>query len=328
MSHERPPGVPSPADGGVLEAARELAGRLNEASAGSVEAVILYGSHLLGANPDRHSAVDFVVLVADYQRFYRAMHETGELHRPAWIMTRLSRVLPPNVIAYAPAEGTDGIAKCLVVSLADFDAGLGPRPPDHFLLARMVQKVEVIWARDDGRSQWVQARLAAARRGVLSWVGPWLDEPFDAEAVGRTLLEVCYRGEFRPEARNRAEVIFQMQRDHFRDALGGGLRDACHGGILRQDQAAERYRFVEPPPPAEARRWRRHFRRSKARVTARWLKHVVTFDNWLPYIVRKVERRTGTEIHLTRLECRWPLIFLWPRAVRVLLHRPEREETS
>ena len=34
-------------------------------------------------------------------------------------------------------------------------------------------------------------------------------------------------------------------------------------------------------------------------ATARWLKHVVTFDNWLDYIARKVQRRTGMRIEIT-----------------------------
>jgi hypothetical protein len=310
-----------------MDAARALAARLAEASRGAVDAVILYGSHLLGANPDRHSALDFVVIVDDYRRFYQAMHDAGELHRPVWLMAGLSRTLAPNVIAFAPEDGAAGIAKCLVVSRADFAGGVGPTPPDHFLLARLVQKVAVIWWADDARADWVAERLAGARAGVPAWVGPWLDETFDAEDMGRTLLEVCYRAEFRPEARNRAGVIFETQRRHFRETLTPVLEDAVQAGRLTAS-AGGRYSFATPLPPAERRRWQRYFRRSKARVTLRWLKHVFTFDNWLPYIANKVERRTGRKVELTRLERRWPLLFLWPRVVRVLLDRPEREGPS
>ena len=73
---------------------------------------------------------------------------------------------------------------------------------------------------------------------------------------------------------------------------------------------------------------RRYFRRSKARATARWLKHTVTFVNWLPYIVRKVERHSGRRIELTALERAVPVIFLWPRVVHVLLTRPRKEIKS
>ena len=49
------------------------------------------------------------------------------------------------------------------------------------------------------------------------------------------------------------------------------------------------------------------------RATARWLKHVVTFEGWLDYIVRKASRHGGAPIVLTERERRWPLVFLWGR---------------
>jgi hypothetical protein len=52
---------------------------------------------------------------------------------------------------------------------------------------------------------------------------------------------------------------------------------------------------------------------------------MVTFANWLPYVVQKVERHTGKTNHLTRLERAVPIVFLWPRAIHVLLTRPRRE---
>src|SRR5688572_13120612 len=96
------------------------------ATGGSVRAVLLYGSQLLGARPGRHSAFDFVVLVEDYRDFYRALAEADELHRPVWLMTSFARVLPPNAIAFAPEGGQGGIAKCQIVSRAHFERALGP----------------------------------------------------------------------------------------------------------------------------------------------------------------------------------------------------------
>ncbi len=264
-----------------------------------------------------------MVVVRDYRAFYGALRAAGEIHRPTWLMAGLARVLPPNVIAFTPEEGDAGLAKCLVIDHADFERALGPAPRDHFLLARMVQRVALVQATDAERARWVGACLHAAHVGALAWVGPFLDEPFDAEALGRRLLEISYRAEFRPEARNRADTIFATQRTHFRDVFAPILEaEAAAGRLMRVRDA---YRFASPPGKAARRRWRRHLRRSKARVTARWLKHVLTFDNWLPYITRKVERRTGTRVELTALERRAPLLFLWPRVFRVLLTRPERE---
>jgi hypothetical protein len=296
---------------------------LARSAGGSVDAVLVYGSHLLGAAPDRHSAIDLVVVVSDYRTFFRTLAAQGVIHRSPWLMAALAGVLPPNVIAYAPREGAQGLAKCLIVSREHLAEGLGERRRDHFLVARLVQKVGLAWSRDRERQAWVESLLSRARAGVLDWTGPFLEERFDAESLGRRMLEVSYRGEVRPEAGDRSRSVFEAQREHLEAQLGPVLESAVANGLLRRD--GDGYRFVRPPSAASKLRLRWYFARSKVRVTARWAKHIITFDNWLPYIVRKVERRTGMRVELTRLERRWPVIFLWPRVIRVYLARPERE---
>lgn len=312
--------VPEAADG-----LTELLDCLRRGAAGSLEAVLLYGSHLHGAGPDRFSALDMVVVVSDYSRFYRGLRAASEIHRPSALMIGLAKVLPPNVIALAPRGGRGALAKCLVVDRGDMERDLGPAPRDHFLLSRLVQRVRLVWEKDRETGTWVLGLLDRARAGALRWVGPFLEDPFDTETFGRRLLELCYGAELRPEATNRSDVVFERQRGYLREALQPGLDAAVADGRLAP-AGASAYRFVEKPDLRERREWRRHFRRSKARVTIRWLKHVVTFDNWLPYVTRKVERRTGKKVELTGLERRLPVIFLWPRVVRVLLSRPDREE--
>jgi len=312
----------------TAEPSLRLARRLVEAGGGQVRAVLLYGSQLLRTRPDVHSAFDFVVVVEAYRPFYASLRSAGELPRPTWLMTLMARVLAPNVMAFAPEDARAGIAKCLVLTPADFARALGPEPPDHFVLGRMVQRVRVVWSASAEDEAWVHDQLAGARDRVLEWMAPYLDGAVDAAGLGRRLLEVCYGGELRPEAKNRSDTIFEAQADHFRSAFPEVLEQGVRGGLLERVPGAASgepevlYRLVSPAPPAERRRWRRHFKRSKARATARWLKHTATFANWLPYIVRKVERHTGRTVELTHLERKLPLIFLWPRAVHVLLSRP------
>ncbi len=306
--------------------ARELAERLVADAGPSVRAILLYGSRLLRTRPDRHSALDFVVLVDEYRAFYRGLSDADELHRPVGLMSTLARLLPPNVIAYAPGDGRGGIAKCLVVSTSDFERALGAHPRDHFLLGRMLQRVGELWFADDSERVWVRDRIAGAHARVLDWMAPYLEGPVNAAGLGRRLLEVCYQGEFRPESRGRAGAVFEAQAEHFARVLKPTLDAAVAAGTMVAD--AGEYRLVEPAPPRVVRRWRRHFRRSKLRSTARWFKHMVTFANWLPYVVRKVERHTGRSIELTALERKAPLLFLWPRAIHVLVTRPRRELRS
>lgn len=303
--------------------ALELADRLAAHGGGAVRAVLLYGSRLQQTNPDRHSALDFVVVVDDYRTFYGAMARADELHRPTWLMTALAGVLPPSVIAYAPEEGTVGIAKCLVVDGRHLTRALGPDPPDHFLLGRLVQRLGYVWTASEADRARVERQIADAHARVLDWMAPYLEGPVDAAGLGRRMLEVLYAGEVRPESRSRSDRVFEAQVEHFRSALRPTLGAAVDEGTMKR--VGDGYALAEPVPSSERRRWRRHFARSKARTTLRWLKHVLTFANWLPYVQRKVERHTGRSIELTTLERKLPLLFLWPRAIHVLLTRPRRE---
>jgi len=306
--------------------ALQLAERLVSDTGSSVRAVLLYGSRLHKTQPDRHSALDFVVVVDEYRSFYERLSHADELDRPAALMTTLSRVLAPNVIAYTPDDGQNGLAKCLIVTKADFARALGPNPPDHFILGRMLQRVGEVWIADESEAAWVREQISGAHIRVLDWLSPYLVEPVDAAGLGLRIMEVCYQGELRPESRGRAATLFEAQEAHFVEVLGPALRAAtADGSMLERDGL---YRLSEEVSPRMVRRWRRHFRRSKVRSTSRWLKHMLTFANWLPYVVRKVERHTGRTIELTTLERKLPLLFLWPRAIYVLLTRPRREIRS
>ncbi len=82
--------------------------------------------------------------------------------------------------------------------------------------------------------------------------------------------------------------------------------------------------MTNPAPTLHALRSEWYFRRSKVRATARWAKYVVLYNDWLDYVLRKIARRSGVTLELTARERRWPLIFLWPKAIQYLRSRPQR----
>ena len=156
-----------------------------------IEAVILYGSRLLGANPGRHSAYDLVLIVDEYKDFYEALYSANMIHRLPMVMAIMSYVLPPNVIRLAP-EGVDGpIAKCLVLNRPDFERSLAiDQAKDHFMISRMMQKVKVIYSKSEAVGQWVQHNLSIARYGVLTWATLWIDQPFNPASLAREMLRI------------------------------------------------------------------------------------------------------------------------------------------
>jgi hypothetical protein len=307
---------------------------LREAGGPALEVVLLFGSQLVRAMPGAHSAWDLVVIVNDYGTFHRHLVDAGHHRRPAWLLTLFARVLPPNITAFDPGEGVP-LAKCAIVSREHFLRALQPGAPDHFLKGRMVQAVAVLWSRSDETHQQVERALQNARDGVIRWVAPHVaDEgPFRPDQFALRMLEVSYRGEVRPESGDRVRQVFEAQRRYLVDLYARVLARAAErgdvaavppnrgGGADDEDGVSRTYRLAEAPGPGRRLALRLYFMRSKVRATLRWFKHVITFNDWLTYVQRKVERRTGRQMTITPWERRLPLLLLWPKAIRVLRQR-------
>ena len=299
-----------------------LVSRLRESCGGGLAAVLAYGSRLVATNPDRHSAYDLVVVVDDYREFYRALAKGGYTARSATVLSLASRVLAPTVVAFWPSPPDGPLAKCLVLSRADFERELGPRRLDHFCLGRMAHHISVVHTRDPETGAWVEGLVAGAREMVLDWTLPFLEGSFSVDEFCRRMLEISYAGEIRPERGGRAGSVYEAQQKPLRHIYTPILEAKAAAGVL--ERSGDRYRAVHAPSPAARLRLNAYFGVSKARATTRWVKHMLTFDSWFPYIVRKVERRTGMAVEITPLERRFPFPLLLPKALRVLRARNGR----
>lgn len=325
------PGHPSPDptpdhDRESLPQARAIAQSLVGAGGGAIRGILLFGSQLSAATPSEHSAWDLVVIVDDYAPFHRALVEAGHHRRSARLLTALAHILPPNITAFDPGGGLP-LAKCAIVSARDFERALSARARDHFLKGRMVQQVGVVWTRSPADARWVREWLAEARRDVLRWSAPWQEPAFSAAEFALRMLRVSYRNELRPESAGRVEAVFEAQRPVLVDLYTTVLEEAEARGRLHQRDDG-RWEPTSPAGRGLALRLRLYFLRSKARATLRWAKHVLTFNDWLAYIQRKVARRTGLEFELTPRERRFPFLFLWPKVFKVLAHRKAVDRSS
>ena len=297
---------------------RDALDLLTDACGSNLAAVIFFGSQLVGTSPSAESAADLIVIVRDYMLFYRALGERLPAARHLGIITALNRVLPPNIINLSDPGGLRAGAKCFVVDERDFRHAMSRAARDYFFRGRLSQRVEIVHARNAAMRARVEDYLAMARRLTLDWVPLYLDGSFTVEDYCLRMLEVSYAGEIRPESPERVREVYEAQREFFRLVYGRLLDDAARAGRLVR--AGQRYALAEPPSPRRRRHWRIFWMRSKARATLRWLKYMLTFDDWLDYITHKVERRTGMRVELTPSQRRFPLILLWPKALRVLRH--------
>lgn len=284
-----------------------------------VRAVLFFGSRKSGATPRPSSAYDLLLLTGDYRPVYAALGRAGVLRGRERVAAALNRVLPPNQVA-VPARLADGspvLAKCAIVGLERLLRETSAARSDHFLAGRLFQPVEVLHVADAATGERLLDALASAVAETYGWVRPWLPERFDAAAYARTALRVSFAGEIRPEPGARADALLEAQREHHEAVLGTLLADLAEAGELRPAEGGP-WALARPAGAGERWRSRLYFRRSLLRATARWAKHVATFEGWLDFILGKVERHNGRRFVLTERERRLPLVFLWPRLVRFL----------
>ena len=288
---------------------------LTEACGDNLVGVVLFGSRLLGTSPDPHSAADLFVVVEEYQRFYRDIGRRLPARRRAAIMAALNRCLPPNIISIRDPGDLRAGTKCFVISRRDLATGLSSDAKDHFCRGRMMQQFQIVHARGAEDGERLERDLLDARRLTLEWTPLYLGASFSVLDYCRRMLEVSYAGEIRPESRSRVGEVFNAQRHYLILSYTRVLEEAVAAGNMERTKGL--YRLSAPPSLQSRLRWRLFFVQSKIRATLRWSKYMVTFDDWLDYIVRKIERRTGLSLELTPAERRLPVFLLWPKAFTV-----------
>lgn len=315
----RPYVQPARVDPAAAAAARAIA----QLGGPAVRAVVFFGSRKTNARPDRHSPWDFLVLVSSYRRFYRSLSESGTLRRNATLSALINTRMPPSVIAqHATHPDTQEAVriKCPIVSTRHFARDTSEWRRDHFLAGRLFQPVEIGYAAEDGDAEAALEGIVRSSIATFRWVRPYLPATFDVADYCQTLLAVSFAGEIRPEPSTRTLALWTSGEQVLRPVYSALLAALCDAGALAP-HGAGRYALTDPVTRAERVRLSLYFRLSLLRATTRWAKHVVTYDDWLEFLVRKARRHSGQEIVLTPWERRLPLVFLWPRALRYLQNK-------
>jgi hypothetical protein len=304
--------------------AARLAGFLANAFGSSAVALVHYGSHAHQSDARPESAHDFFVIVDDYRDAYRSLAATvGTRYRPG-VAAVLNRVLPPNVVAVQEAGATPPLrAKVAVFSLGAFRRACSPRAADHFVRGRLFQPAQLVWARDAESRQAVLEAVLEARAGSFEWGRASLPSRFDAEIYCRTLLAASFASEIRPETRDRISALLDAQWTTIVPMYAALLQWLGRAAIL--ERQGETYTDPHSRRLRDRLRSATYFRQSKLRATLRWVKYVALYDDWLDYVLHKITRRSGVAIELSPRERRWPLIFLWPKVIRFLRSRPQRQ---
>ena len=306
----------SPSDDPALDAA---ARRLSTAAGDALVGLVFFGSRRTGAaRKDAWSAYDVFVLVESYRPFYEAMRRAGLTGKRPGLLALVSGWLPPTQCSLR-FEDLGVHVKAAVLRSDTYRRETSRHRNDHFCIGRLFQPTRVLYTRDEAARREILDGLIEAQRETWSWSRPWLPERFDAESYGRSALRTSMRWEVRPEPEGRADGLWEAQRTLQAPVFEALLEDLCARGELAPvPGGVAEWRKARPVGARERLSLELYFRRSIVRSTSRWLKHTVTFEGWLDYIVRKASRHSGESIELTDRERRWPLVFLWGRAFAYL----------
>jgi hypothetical protein len=306
----------SPSDDPALDAAVR---RLAAATGPALVGVVFFGSLRTGAaRANVFSAYDLFVVVEGYRPFYESLRRAGLTGKRAGLMALVSEWLPPSQCSLR-FDPESVHAKATVVRYDTYRRETSPRRRDHFCIGRLFQPTRILHARDEAARAGILDGLVEAHRETWTWVRPWLPPVFDAEAYGLAALRTSMRWEVRPEPAGRADALWEAQSLAQVPVFEALLRElAGRGEVVAVAGAPASAAAARPVGVLERARLELYFLRSIVRSTARWLKHVVTFEGWLDYIARKASRHGGEPIELTGRERRWPLIFLWGRVFRYL----------
>ena len=287
---------------GAQGTARPFIEELVSAPERGVRAVLLYGSCLWPTVQGRASCPDLMVIVDSLTRFHR---DVGA--------ALLGTVLPPSV--YRLRRGPDVYAKLSVATVTQLKSQCGAMGKDLHLAGRLSKRVALVWARDAAsRALVVDAQVAALRTLAplaLSRLGRRvaLDRFIDA------LLRLSYESEIRIVEPAKVAALFAAEREHYRAIARALLADL---GAFADGASGEL--VIPPRATAPTALLARRLRRSRRRALLRWPKYLITYDGWLDYLLKKLER-AGQPVALTDWQRRLPLILALPVLFRLATAR-------
>jgi hypothetical protein len=289
----------------VSDDARRLADAIRARHAGAALAVVFYGSCLRTGSVD--GVHDFYLVVESY----RTAYASGAL-------AVANALLPPNVFYLELPRGDAMLrAKVAVVSREDLARGCAGGTHRSGLWARFAQPVAAVWLRDDAaRALVVEGCAEAVETAVLAGLSlggnAW--QPIEAEALWRRVFRATYAAELRPERRGASDALYAAHAARYDAALGAALdalerrgsidRETSHGATRVRLRSARR----ALPRPVLA----------KALAAVALAKSGLTFGEWLPYALWKVERHSGLHLEASPRQRRHPWLFALPLVVRAL----------
>lgn len=313
--------VESELTGPASPAAQRLAAEIRSRHGTAVAAVIFYGSCL---RRDRDEGVlDFYVLVDGYRAAYRSR-----------LLAAANALLPPNVFYLELPAGDTGRglrSKYAVLSFADLARAVGPGSLRPGTWARFCQPARAVYLRDAGAREALVGACVRSVQTAVARVAPLLPacegiQRFSVEELWQRVFRETYAAEMRTETPETIASLYAADPGRYERAARCALAEpearAWRHEIGRDGLVALQ---MDPGARRRARRaWRRRRPLAKLAYAAALFKSAATFGDWLPYVLWKLERHTGTRLVPSERQRRHPLVWGWPLLFRALRRRALR----
>ena len=300
--------------------ASAMASAIGERHADAVVGILFYGSCLRKQRPDE-GVLDFYVLVRSYRAAYRS-----------WLLARANSALPPNVFYLEVGSGRSTIrAKYAVISIDDFEKAARPACSHAIVWGRFSQPALLVYAAGEPARRRVADILAQACVTFVERTTALLVEEHgrgrvQSDELWQRGFAETYGTELRPENVATIRSIYEAAPDRYDRVAAAALATLAEAGVLRVEARAGGF---DVSMDSEHRRrlvvgWRRRRSLAKGVYLLRLIKSALTFGDWLPYALWKLDRHTGETVELTERQRRHPLIFAWPVIWRLLRRRTLR----
>lgn len=279
--------------------------------------VLFYGSSLRNQTDD--GVLDFWVIVDDYDSAYQ-----NRLH------ALLNRVAAPNVF-YLEREynGSTLRTKYGVIDRDTFEKGTSLGAWHPHIWARFAQPARALMCRDEEAETFLTITVSEAiitmverlvcmlpnRRGLFR---------FSLAAFWQEAFRRTYYSELRPETDERIHGLYGANAERYDQVATQALLHLASLGRFTNATAHPHSFSVEISTRTQRiGRLRWQFMRTYGRGLglARLAKTAITFGDWVPYVLWKLERHTGRKIELSERQRKHPLIFAWPIILPLLRRR-------
>jgi len=147
-----------------------------------------------------------------------------------------------------------------------------------------------------------------------------LKEEFTTEEFALELLSLSYQAEVRIVERKKVMSLFEQEKAYYLELFDTLLH--LFFGFYKWGYRIDKDLWRVNLSLEEKRKLYNWYRliiyQSRIRSVFRWPKYMITVEDWLDYILKKLERHTGIRLDLPEHVKQYPLIFGWPYFIELI----------